>query len=295
MERLFIYVFLGLVLFAGVLFLILRRFVAEDTEERNFTPGNANDDTGYIESAPREVAAYEERQSSLAVIIIKKAPKTIMTLIILQICTSLLTGYFTVTNSERIAKAGADVAQGDYGGAISALFTAAKPEMLEQSRLATGKHVYLDENNLFGFVYIGELDGKKVAIMDHLYSLWDHDKTLKKDDKSRNNILKGQSVSKAKTLCKDTYNAQLISREEWKLSRSHFLVARNAKEFPDIPEWTRNVSNSDNNDYYVIPKDSGIWEHAVDNDFDIEEGGFIDNGYMVALNSGGFRCSITWE
>ncbi len=146
-----------------------------------------------------------------------------------------------------------------------------------------------------GFAYVGKLNEEEVCIMDHLYSVRDHDETISKDDEEFNKIMKGQSVDNAKRLCDERFEAKLISKEEWELSRSHILAAKNVKAYKDIPEWTRNVSESDNNDYYVIVKDSGIWKYAAENDFDREEGGYIDNGDMVNLNKGGFRCSKTWK
>ena len=296
MERLFIYVFLGLVLFASVLFLILRRFVTEETQERNFTPGNANDDTGYVESAPREVAAYEERQSSIIAAGLRKAPKTIATAVFIQLFLMMFTGYLSVQNIERIAMSGAAITQGDYGMAISALWPIGKDAGVEQYRVSRGVHPFLDESNLTGFAYIGKLEGKNVAVMDHLYSTQHHDEELTEKDEAYGNVIKGLTASEARNVCQDKYpnhNTDLISFAEWELSRNHFLAARNVKPFLEIPEWARDISKDDNDDYYVIAKDSGVRKLAKKNDLDGEEDWlYIDED---ELSSNGFRCSITWE
>lgn len=295
MERLFIYIFLGLVLCASVLFLILRKIVEED-QERNFTAGNAIDDTGYVESAPREVAAYEERQSSIMAAALKKAPKTIATTVFIQLFLMIFTGYLSVQNIERLAMAGAAVTQGDYGMAITALWPIGKDAGVEQYRVARGVHPFLDESNLTGYAYIGILDGKKIAVMDHLYSTQDHDEDLTKNDEAYGKELLGKTAGEARDICEDKYpnhNTDLISAAEWELSRNHFLAARNVKPFPNIPEWARDISKDDSDDYYVIAKDSDVRRIAKKKDLDGEEDWlYIDEN---ELSANGFRCSVTWK
>ncbi len=296
MERLFIYVFLGLVLFAGILFLILRKFVADEPQESNFTPGNAVGDTGYIQSAPREVEVYEERQTSIMVAALRKAPKTIATTVFIQLFLMIFTGYLSVKNIERLAMAGAAISQGDYGLAITALWPIGKDAGVEQYRVARGVHPYLDENNLKGFAYIGVLDGKKIAIMDHLYATQDHDEDLTKKDEVYGKELLGMTAGEARDICESKYsdhNTDLVSSAEWELSRSHFLAARNVKPFPNIPEWARDISEDDSDDYYVIAKDSDVRRTAKKKDLDGEEDWlYIDEN---ELSSNGFRCSVTWK
>lgn len=292
MERLFIYAFIGLVLVAGLSFWFFRRFFVEEDEERNFTSGNSSDDTGYVQSAPREVAAYEERQSGIITAAVRKAPKTIMTTVFIQLFLMMFTGYLSVQNIERLAMAGSALSQGDYGMAVSALWPIGKEAGVEQYRVSRGTDPYLDENNLTGFAYIGKLDGKKVAVMDHLYSTQDRDESLSTKDESYGIVIVGLSAGKAKDICDDQYNGKLISQKEWELSRNHFLAARNVKEYPDIPEWTRDVSETDTDDYLVIAKESGVMALAEKENIDREEGGYIDGD---DLSSAGFRCSITWK
>jgi hypothetical protein len=63
--------------------------------------------------------------------------------------------------------------------------------------------------------------------------------------------------------------------------------------FPKIPEWTRDVHKSDDDDYLVIAKESGVKEWAEKKDIDREENGlYIDSD---KLPSAGFRCSISWK
>lgn len=296
MERLFIYIFLGLVLFASILFMILRKFVGDEDQERNFTPGNAIDDTGYVESAPREVAAYEERQSSIMVSVLRKAPKTIATAVFIQLFLMIFTGYLSVQNIERIAMVGAALTQGDYGMAITALWPIGKDAGVEQYRVARGVHPFLDESNLTEFAYIGKLNGKKVAVMDHLFSLQDHDKSLTEKNEEYGKLVLGLTASEARDICQDKYsnhNTDLISFAEWELSRNHFLAARNVKPFSDIPEWARDISEDDSDDYYVIAKDSDVRRLAKKNDLDGEEDWlYIDED---ELSTNGFRCSVTWN
>lgn len=291
MERLFIYVFIGLVLLSGILFWLFRNFFIEEEQERNFTYGNSDDDTGYIVSAPREVEAYEERQSGIISAAVRKAPKTIMTTIFIQLFLMLFTGYLSVKNIERLAMAGSAISQGDYGMAISALWPIGKEAGVDQYRVSRGTNPYLDENNITGFAYIGKIGDKKVAVMDHLYSFQDRDESLTTKDKTYGTIIKGLTAGKAEDICDDQYDGKLISQKEWELSRSHFLAARNVKEYPDTAEWTRDVSEKDTDDYFVIAKESGVWELAEKENIDREEGGYIDGD---DLSSAGFRCSITW-
>ena len=151
MERLFIYVFIALVLFAGILFWGFKKFFIEEDEERNFTAGDLPDDNGYIPSAAREVEAYADRQSSIIASTIKKAPRAIATMIFVQIFLMMFTGYLSVRNIERLAMAGAAISQGDWGLVISALGPIAKESGMEQYRISRGVNPYLDENGLTGF------------------------------------------------------------------------------------------------------------------------------------------------
>jgi len=99
--------------------------------------------------------------------------------------------------------------------------------------------------------------------MERLYSTQDHDEDLKEKDESYGNVLTGLSVSKAKDICEEKYNGKLLSIEEWDFSRNHFLAARNVKPYSDIPEWTRNVSEDDNDDFLVIEKESGVRAYVI--------------------------------
>jgi len=295
MGLLFFSVFISLVVFLSVVFLIAKLFIGNDEEqESNF--GLAEpvfEESGLIQPAPREHVAYMEQQTSIVIEAIKKAPKTIMTTILIQLFLMLFTGYLSVQNIERLAMAGSALSQGDYGMAISALWPIGKDAGVEQWRVSRGNHSYLDENDLTNFVYIGKLDGKNTAIMKRLYSTQDHDEGLSKKDESYGNVLIGLSAGKAIDICEDKYKGNLISSEEWELNRGHFLSARNVKEFSKIPEWTRNTNKKDNDDFLVIEKESGIRAFAVKENIDREEDGkYIDGD---DLSTAGFRCSITWE
>jgi len=294
MERLFIYAFIGLVLLAGVLFLIFRKFLGEyEDPEMNFGCGPVDaSGMGFIPPAPSEEDAYADRQSSLIASAIKKAPKTIMTTVCIQLFLMVFAGYMSVKNIERIGNAGAALSQGEYGLAIAALWPIGKDAGVEQWRIATGINPYLEEKGITGFEYVGKLGDKSVAIMNHLYSTQDQDEGLKKTNESYGRVIIGLSAGRAKDICEEKYNGKLISSEEWELSRGHFIAARNVKLFPEIPEWTRDISEEDSNDYLVIAKESGVREYAIKEDLDMEEGGkYIDNG---DLSTAGFRCSITW-
>jgi len=295
MERLFIYVFIVLVLFSGILFWGFKRFFVEEDEERNFTAGEFPDDSGYVQPAAREVEAYADRQSSIIAAAVKKAPKTIMTTIFIQVFLMAFTGYLSVQNIERLAMAGSALSQGDYGMAVSALWPIGKEAGIEQWRVATGNDPYLDENDLTGFAYIGKLDGKKIAVMDHLFSFQDNDETITTEDENYNKLVLGLTAGTARKACRNSYpdhKSDLISRSEWELSRGHFLAARNVKAFPNTPEWARDISKDDSDDYYVIAKDTDVRKTAKKMDLDGEEDWlYIDEN---ALPANGFRCSITW-
>ena len=294
MERLFIYAFIGLVLLAGLLFWFFKKlFMDQGEQEINFGSGAIDDsDMEYIPPAQREGAAYQERQFGIIATVIRKAPKIIVTMILVNIASVVFFGYMSVKNIERISNAALALSQGEYGLVFTALWPIGKEAGVEQWRISTGMNPYLDEKDLSNFAYVGQLNDKSIAIMKRLYSTQDHDENLKESDEVFGNVIIGLSASKAKDICEDKYKGQLISENEWKLSRSHFLAARNVKSFPKIPEWARDVSESDDHDYFVIAKGSGVREYAVKENLDLEENGkYIDNG---DLSIAGFRCSITW-
>lgn len=293
MDRIYIYIFIVLVLLFGGLTFLIKRIFPEEESDLNFGGADYVEPNEYpISSAPREESAYRERERSIWSSILKKAPQAIMTALIIQLFIMAFSDYMSVEYLHRLGMAGQAMSQGDYGVALTALKPLAEDVAVEQYRISRGVHPYLDENNLTGFAYVGELNGEKVAIMDHLYSIQDHDESMTTKDKSYGIVITGLSVGKAKDICDDKYNGKLISLKEWELSRSHFLAARNVKEYPDIPEWTRDVSEKDTDDFLVIAKESGVLELAEKENIDREEGGYIDGD---DLSSAGFRCSITWK
>jgi len=289
MGLVFIYIFLALAGITGILFLLISSFGSSDSQEKNFTNAVSPYFTEHVTQAQREEDAYEDRQSGILSMIARKAPGLILTFILVNIATSLFTGYISVKNAERIAMAGSAISQGDYGSAAVSLFTMAKPELIEQGRIASGSHPECKQE---GFSYIGKLNGKNVCMMDHLFSFQDHDENIDKESEYYGKLLLDQSASKAREICKEKYNGDLISIEEWELNRGHFLSARNIKEFPETPEWTRNVSSGDSDDYLVIQKSSGVREYVLKEGIDMEDGGkYVDSEDISTV---AFRCSKTW-
>ena len=235
MERLFILIFIGLALFAGFLFYLIRWiFIDDEDPENNF--GTINTDgtqENIVQSVPREHVAYQERQSSLISAAIKKAPQAVMTTIIMQLALAVFFGYLSVTNIERISMAGSALLQGEYGMVLSALWPIGKDAGMEQWRVARGKHSYLKKNELYEFVYIGKMDDKNVAIMVRLYSTQDHDESLSVKNESYGNVIKGLSASRGKEICEDKYddhNGNLLSFEEWD-SPAPFRIHEESKKF----------------------------------------------------------------
>lgn len=293
MERLFIYVFIGLVLLAGILFWAFKKLIVDkDEQELNFGSGAIDDsDMEYIPPAQREGAAYQDRQLSMMALVIKKAPQIIATMILVNIASVVFFGYLSVKNIERVSNAALALSQGEYSSVFTALWPIGKEAGVEQWRISTGMNPYLDDQGLTNFAYVGQLDGKNIALMKNLYSTQDHDEDLKETDEAYGLIIKGLSVDKARDICEEKYKGDLISSAEWELSRGHFLASRNVKEYPDIPEWTRDFSDEDDDDFFVIAKDSNVAEYAEKEDLDREDGGYIDGD---DLPTAGFRCSITW-
>ena len=293
MERLFIYCFIGIALLFVILFFLFKKFFIDNSvdEEMNFSSGTGTSDpiNSSISPAPREHIAYLEQQSGIFISAVKKAPKTIMTTVIIQISLMAFTGYLSVQNIERLAMAGSSLAMGDYGMAVSALWPIGKEAGVEQYRVARGVH---EKCGGKGLVYVGKLNGKGLCILERPYSTQDHDEDLKETDDSYGNVLAGLSVSKAKDICKEKYNGELLSIEEWDFSRNHFLAARNVKPYSDIPEWTRNVSKDDSDDFLVIEKESGVRKYVIKKGIDNEENGEYVDGDDLSI--AGFRCSKTW-
>jgi len=299
MGRLFFYLFLIIIPIAIGLFLLFKKlYVDDDSQEINF--GSKSEEFGFdtITPAPREHVAYQESQSSLIISAIKRAPKTIMTTILIQLALMLFTGYLSVKNIERLAMAGAAVTNGDYGLAISSLWPMGKDALLEQTRIARGVHKYLDDNGLNNFAYVGydKKDNRNHAIMENPYSTQDHDDTLKKDDPAYGNFIIGLKASKAQEICQEKYGkygGDLLSLNGWTLSRNHILAARNVKEYPNIPEWTKDVSKEDSDDYLVLSKNSGAAEYAVKKGINNKENGLYIDG--DEFDKAAFRCEITWQ
>lgn len=293
MEMLFVYLFLGLAGIAGLIYFFLSFFRdSPENQEQNFTSDGVSFFEESVTQAQREEDAYEDRQSSVMNLLARKAPGLILTFILVNIATNLLTGYMSLKNAERIAMAGSAASQGDFGSAAVSLFTIAKPELTEQTNIARGDHPYLDEKGLHNFVYVGKLNGKNLAIMKGLYSTQDNDPQIEKDSEYYGRLLLDQSVSNAQDICQEKYGGDLISIEEWELNRGHFLSAMNIKEFPKTAEWTRNVSSGDSDDYLVIQKDSGVREFVLEEGIDMEEEGkYVDSDDISTV---AFRCSITW-
>ncbi|MCK5613824.1 hypothetical protein KAR91_68805, partial [Candidatus Pacearchaeota archaeon] len=160
---------------------------------------------------------------------------------------------------------------------------------VEQYRVARGVHPKCGNK---GLVYVGKLNGKGLCILERLYSTQDHDEDLKETNESYGNVMIAQTVSKAKGFCEEKFDAKLMSIEEWDFSRSHFLAARNVKPYSDIPEWTRNASKDDSDDFLVIEKESGVRKYVKKKGIDSEENGkYVDGD---DLTTAGFRCSKTW-
>lgn len=290
MGLLFIYIFLILAVLAGVIYWFSKP--KEGTGERNFTSDGVSSWEEPVVQAQREEDAYEDRQSGVLALIVKKAPGLVLTFVLVNIASNLLSGYMSIKNAERIAMAGSAASQGDYASAAMSLFTMAKPELKEQTNIARGDHPYLREKGFRNFSYSGKLNGKNLAIMKGLYSFQDHDSEIKSDSEYYGRLLLDQSVSNARDICQEKYGGDLISIEEWELNRGHFLSARNIKEFPKTAEWTRNVSSGDSDDYLVIQKDSGVRKFVIEEKIDMEEEGkYVDSEDISTV---AFRCSITW-
>jgi len=149
MERLFIYCFIGAALVFVILFFLFKRFLVDNhiEEEMNFSAGDVIFDpiNNPIPPAPREHVAYLERQTGAIVFLMKKAPKTIMITVVMQISLMAFTGYLSVQNIERLAMVGSALAMGDYGMAVSALWPIGKEAGVEKYRVARGTNPYLDE------------------------------------------------------------------------------------------------------------------------------------------------------
>lgn len=293
MELLFIYVFLILAALSGIIYWVYKSSdIKDEDEERNFTSDGISYFTESLTQVQREEDAYEDRQGSVLSLIVKKAPGLVLTFILINIATNLLSVHTGVKNAERIAMAGSAASQGDYASAAVSLFTMAKPELKEQTNIARGIHPYLSEKGLHNFSYVGKLNGENVAIMKGLYSSQDNDPKIGKDSEYYGRLLLGQSVDNARDICEENYGGDLISIEEWGLNRGHFLSARNIKEFSKTAEWTRNVSPKDNDDFLVIEKDSGVREFVLEKKIDMEEDGkYVDSDDISTV---AFRCSITW-
>ena len=137
MERLFIYVFIGLALLAGLLFLVFKRLVVDrDEKEINFGAGAIDDsDMDYIPPAQREGAAYQDRQVSMMALIVKKAPQIIATMILVNIASVVFFGYLSVKNIERVSNAALALSQGEYGSVFTALWPIGKEAGVEQWRI----------------------------------------------------------------------------------------------------------------------------------------------------------------
>lgn len=295
MEKLYIYLFIILAFVAGAVVLFYRRAISPNQEEEfNFisSAGELVFGNESVVPAPREHVLYQDQSESILVTLVKRAPRMILTTIFIQLFLMLFTGYLSVKNIERLAMAGAAVTQGEYGLAISALYPIGKDAAEEQWRVLRGVHPELDRRGLYNFAYIGSKGNRGYAVMEHLYRTQDHDPELSPDNPAYDNVITGLTAAKGSDICQERYGAQLISKADWEMSRGHIFAAKNVEEYPTIPEWARDVSETDSDNYYVISKESGAWEWAIAEDVDHN-----DNGHYVdedELSRAGIRCSINW-
>ena len=160
MERLFIYVFIGLVLLAGLVFWIFKKLVVDQGEQELNFGADAIDDFGteYIPPAQREHVAYQDRQSGVMVAVIRKAPQIIATMILVNIASVVFFGYLSVKNIERISNAAVALSQGAYGSVFSALWPIGKDAGVEQWRISTGMNPYLDKKKLEKSIIYDDID-----------------------------------------------------------------------------------------------------------------------------------------
>ncbi|MCK4827982.1 hypothetical protein KA005_70285 [bacterium] len=288
MEGLFINIFIGLLILVLVIFIIIKYVfrVVDESESHFYSEDGSDEGSMMVSPAPRESEAYKERQSGFISSIAKKLPQIALIFLISNVMSMTFGGYISSRNAERLTMAGSALTQGDYGSAISSLFSAAKPLMKEYYRISRGNASGYNEP---GFEYVGKLDGDKIWIMNHLYSSQDQDQNLKETDESYGNIIKGIDVERAMEICQERYGADLLSSQEWGLSRSFFMAAKNVREYPDIPEWSRDMHEDDDDYFFVIAKKSGIKEYAVKNDISNLENGLYIEG--ESLSNVGFRCS----
>jgi hypothetical protein len=290
------FITISLIVMAVVLLIVIVKFFTKEIQpESNFIAGSGSLDNGssyQIRPAPPEYETCQEKEFGIISNAIKRAPKTIMTLIIINIILGFAAGRISDNTADKLGLMISSFSQGEYGSAISALWSIGKPEVIEQTRITLGTHPDLEKMGLNDFKYVGTPFGKKLAIFSRLYSTQDHDKDLKDTDPDYGNVLK-LSVSAAKKICKDKYNADLISLEEWQVVVNHTRASINIEKYSDIPEWTRNAHSEDGDDFLVIAKDSKVREHVKREGIDNEDEGLYVDGDDLLI--AGFRCSITWD
>lgn len=299
MKIVFIYLIICILVFLTAFWLLgiaVKRLFGSGAEN-NFDEDVQDDTNEIYREIPRENVLYRKSQNSIWMSILQKAPRTIMTALLIQLLIMGFTDYVSVKYLRQIAYAGSALSQGDFGTALAALGPLAKDTIVEQTAIMRGKHRYLDEKGLHDFAYIGQKDGYNYAIMEKPYSKEHHDRSLVKGDSAWGEIMAGLSIEEAKKACRKRFDVptKLMSIEEWNMSRRHIFSASNVSEYPNVAEWTRNVSTKDNDYYLVLQKELNIGKWAKDNDINtkIEEDKlYIDED---EFNIGGFRCSIRWK
>lgn len=305
MELIFISLFVGFGAVAAILFKLYKKFYVDGEEQEvnfgSYQPVQDFEPSENIVPAPREHVAYEEIQNGLIATAVKKAPRAILTGIFIQLFFMLFTGYLSVRNIERLAMAGSALMEGNYGTALMALGPVGKDVAIEQTRVARGVTPYFDENGITNFVYAGERNSIKYAVMENLYSKQDHDNTIKPEDKEYGEKVLGLTSEEANEVCKRKYakhNGRLITFLDWEWFHNNFLVSRNINQDEKTSEWFYNVSPADNDYYMVMEKKSGIYDYIKDKDIDHEaKDGHIwaDQDDLAKSLRIGFRCMISWK
>lgn len=298
MIQLFVVLFLILTPILAGLFFLFKRLYVDDGQDINFgAPVDyAESYQEYVIPAKREHVAYQDQVDGFFVNVIKRFPKTILTVLIIHLGSMLYTGYLSTRYIESLAMAGSAIVQGEYGMAISSLWPIGKDIVVEQTRIARGKHKFLDKNDLTNFSYIGSKKGISYAVMSNPYSTQDRIKDISKENDSYGVIILGRSADEANELCEEDYgsfNGKLLTSEIWDMSRSHMLAAINVGEYPDVPEWLNNRHKEDKDLYYLLSKNTNEAENIQKEKIDNKENGLFVDG--DSYKGAGFRCQISWK
>lgn len=308
MGQLFIYIGAGLAIVIIAIRLIgwLGAYFFLEKRSDSFTQTTSNDLLPEYRAEPREFELLSGSNYNFLNFIFNKAPSWIMLWGLRSLFVFLLGAYTTTANIEKLASAGASLANGDIGLALSHLWPVGKDIVTKQYRPASGNHPILEKYGLKNFKYLSSDKNFHYAMMENIVKAPDIDPSIKPKDengepnKDYKKIITGAKNRAAQDICEnmsEDITTYLISKKDWEFSYSHILAKMNIDRRPDIAEWFSDEDPNDGDNYRLNKKGLELklledGEHLGGS----SDGIYYDEDDLINLNGFeiAFRCGAKW-